>query len=60
LPALQATTAAIVQLSVPIIATVGGLIWLDEAITLRLMLASVAVLGGIAVFVLMKGKDKDA
>jgi len=60
LPALQATTAAIVQLSVPIIATVGGLIRLDEAITLRLMLASVAVLGGIALFVLMKGKDKDA
>ena len=57
LPALKATTAAIVQLSVPIIAALGGLIWLDEAITLRLMLCSAAVLGGIAVFVLFKDRQ---
>lgn len=51
LPALKATMAAIVQLSVPIIATFGGLLWLDEPVSLRLILASVAVLGGIALFI---------
>lgn len=48
LPALRATTAATVQLSVPLIAALGGAVLLAEPITLRLVLASVAVLGGIA------------
>ena len=52
LPALRATTTATVQLSVPIIAAFGGLLLLDEVITLRLILASIAVLGGIALFIL--------
>jgi drug/metabolite transporter (DMT)-like permease len=47
LPALRATTAATVQLSVPIIAAFGGIIFLGESATLRLVLASVAILGGI-------------
>ncbi len=51
LPALAATTAATVQLSVPIIAAFAGIFWLNEAITLRFTLASVAVLGGIALFI---------
>jgi drug/metabolite transporter (DMT)-like permease len=49
LPALKATNAATIQLSVPVIAAVGGVVFLGEAITLRLALASVAILGGIAV-----------
>lgn len=52
LPALQSTTAATVQLSVPVIAAFGGLLLLNEPVTLRFGLASIAVLGGIAVFVL--------
>jgi drug/metabolite transporter (DMT)-like permease len=48
LPALRATTAATVQLSVPVIAGFGGIILLGESATLRLILASVAILGGIA------------
>ncbi len=49
LPRLSATRAAIVQLSVPVIAALGGVLLLGEAISLRLLLASVAILGGIAI-----------
>lgn len=51
LPALKATNAATVQLSVPVIAAAGGVIFLGEAVTLRLVLASVAILGGIALVI---------
>jgi drug/metabolite transporter (DMT)-like permease len=54
LPALSATTAATLQLSVPIIATLGGVLLLGESITLRFALASVAVLGGILIFILSR------
>lgn len=52
LPALQATTAATVQLAVPVIAAVGGIVLLKEPLTIRLVAMSVAVLGGIALVVL--------
>ena len=48
LPALRATSAATIQLSVPAIAAVGGVVLLGEPITTRLLLASMAILGGIA------------
>jgi drug/metabolite transporter (DMT)-like permease len=54
LPALKAASAATVQLSVPVIAAVGGIIFLGEPVTLRLMLASAAILGGIALVILEK------
>ena len=54
LPALKATNAATVQLSVPVIAALGGIVFLGEHITLRLVLASVATLGGIALVILEK------
>ena len=50
LPHLKATTAATVQLSVPVIAALGGVVLLGETLTMRLVLASVAILGGIFVF----------
>lgn len=46
---LAASSAATVQLSVPAIAALGGVLLLDEALTLRLVLASTATLGGIAI-----------
>jgi len=52
LPSLKATHAATVQLSVPVIAALGGVVFLGEPITLRLALASVAILGGIALVIL--------
>jgi len=54
LPALKATTAATVQLSVPVIAALGGIAFLGEPVTLRLALASAAILGGIALVVLQR------
>jgi len=42
------TTAAIVQLSVPVIAAVGGIILLGEEASARLIIAGVVTLGGIA------------
>lgn len=52
-----ATRAAILQLSVPIIAAVGGLLFLSEAISIRLILAGVLTLGGIGLVVVSKKKS---
>ncbi|MBS8240305.1 DMT family transporter [Marinobacter lipolyticus] len=57
LPLLQATSAATVQLSVPVIAAVGGVLLLGEPLTLRLVVAGVAILGGIAI-VIRAGQPK--
>lgn len=57
LPALPASSAATIQLSVPIIAAFGGVLLLDEQLTLRFVLAAIAVLGGIAVFILSRRRS---
>ena len=49
---LKATTAATVQLSVPVIAALGGVAFLGESITPRLLITSAAILGGIALIML--------
>lgn len=54
LPALKATSAATVQLSVPAIAAIGGIAFLGEPMTWRLFGASFAILGGIALIILDK------
>lgn len=46
---LTASRAATVQLSVPVIAAFGGVVLLSEQITPRLLLASAATLGGVAI-----------
>jgi drug/metabolite transporter (DMT)-like permease len=51
LPALKSTHAATVQLGVPVIAALGAVAFLGEAMSLRLLLASVAIVGGIALVV---------
>lgn len=51
LPGLAATQAATVQLSVPVLAALGGVVFLGEAPTLRLLLGSLAILGGIALVI---------
>lgn len=56
LPHLKATTAATLQLSVPVIAALGGIAWLGEPLTLRLLLASAAILGGIALVIRKQAK----
>jgi drug/metabolite transporter (DMT)-like permease len=48
---IRAATAATVQLSVPLIAAAGGIALLGEPLTARLVLSSVAILGGIALVI---------
>lgn len=54
---LRATTAATVQLSVPIIAALGGVVLLHEPLTLRLGLSAIAILGGVALVVLTRARQ---
>lgn len=51
---LSSTRAATVQLSVPVLAAFGGVIFLAEAVTLRLAVASILILGGIALTLIAK------
>ena len=61
LPGLKAASAATVQLNVPVLTATGGILLLGESITLRYVLASVAVLGGIALVVLtLHSQDQSA
>ncbi|WP_149139374.1 MULTISPECIES: DMT family transporter [Cupriavidus] len=48
---LASTTAATVQLSVPVLAALGGIAWLGEPMTARLAVSAVAILGGIALVI---------
>ncbi|SDJ28846.1 DMT family transporter [Variovorax sp. OV700] len=54
---LSAMQAATVQLSVPLLAAIGGVLLLSEAITPRLAAASVAILGGIAIVLSQKSRN---
>ena len=51
LPRLAASTAAIAQLSVPVLAAIGGIVLLGEALTARFIIAAIIVLGGIGLSV---------
>jgi len=48
LPGLRTSTASIVQLIVPVLATVAGILFLSEELSLRLIVSSILILGGIA------------
>ena len=54
LPLIQSTTAATVQLSVPVIATLMGWAFLAEAISVQIMVASLMTLGGIWLVIKMR------
>lgn len=49
---LTATQAAVLQLLVPVIAALGGVVFVSEAITLRLTISGLMILGGILMVVL--------
>lgn len=51
LPGLSATSAAVLQLSVPVLTALGGVLFLGEAASLRLLASSLCVLGGILLVV---------
>lgn len=54
---LHTTTASIVQLSVPVLSTIGGIIFLQEQLTFQLILATIIILSGIAISSLKKGRQ---
>ena len=54
LQGLKAASAATVQLSVPVLAATGGILLLGEPLTVRYLLASIAILGGIALVVALE------
>ena len=56
LPVLKSTTAATVQLSVPMFAAAGGVLLLSEPLGWRLLVASLAILMGIALVIHQKQK----
>lgn len=64
LPSLKATTAATVQLSVPVITALGGVLFLSESMSMRMIIASTTILSGIALVILERknrsGKSKKA
>jgi drug/metabolite transporter (DMT)-like permease len=58
LPHLSSLRAATVQLAVPPLAALGGVWWLSEALSMRLVLASAATLSGIALVLASRARGK--
>ncbi len=58
LKGLTTIQASVVQLFVPVLASLGGLILVNEAISLRLIVASLLILGGIFIMNLVKKSQK--
>ena len=56
LPHLTRSRAALVQLTVPAIAAAGGVVFMDEAITQRLVIATLGITGGVALALLSSQK----
>jgi drug/metabolite transporter (DMT)-like permease len=53
---LSTTRAATVQLFVPVIAAFGGVLFLSEQITLRLILAAILIIGGVGLTLVYKNR----
>jgi drug/metabolite transporter (DMT)-like permease len=58
LPALSRTRAAFIQLTVPSIAAVGGVIFIGEPLTGRLVIATIGIIGGVALALLAAERKK--
>ena len=56
LPRLTVTRAAVVQLAVPVLAALAGVLFLDEPISARLLLSSLLILGGVALAILASAR----
>ena len=52
LPALSRLQAGVIQLAVPVVAALGGVIFVGEALTLQFMAATVLILGGVFITLL--------
>ena len=60
LPNIKASSAAVVQLSAPVLAATGGILLLSEPITLPYAIASVAILGGIFLVIIERRSTSSA
>jgi len=57
---MSGATAASVQLSVPLLAAAGGVMMMQESVSLRLMVTSMMILGGIALVVKKSAVGSDS
>ena len=57
LPGLTVTRAAMVQLCVPVVAPLGGVVFLAEVISLRLLVSAAVILGGVSTAVMSRAGD---
>lgn len=55
---LTTTQAALLQLSVPVIAAFGGIVFLSETLTTRLIIGGILIIGGVSLGLLFKPKSK--
>ncbi|WP_010198081.1 DMT family transporter [Psychrobacter sp. PAMC 21119] len=60
MPLLKSTQAAVVQLCVPVLAAILGVVFLSEQLTLPFILASAVILGAVLVFILNKKTPQTA
>ena len=60
LQGLTATRAAVIQLSVPAIAALGGVVFLLEPVSWRLVLSSIAILGGIGITLTRRARSRES
>ena len=60
LRSLTTTQASVAQLTVPVIAAFGGVMFLAEEVTVRLMTASVLILGGVALAITRRKREVGA
>ncbi|NOX27092.1 MAG: DMT family transporter [Gammaproteobacteria bacterium] len=59
LPHISTMRAALIQLSVPVLAAVGGILFIGEAVAVRFMISCALVLGGITLAISYKNTSKD-
>lgn len=58
LPRLSVTQAAVAQLSVPVIAALGAAALLDETLSVRFMISSLAILGGVGLVLSTRSRSR--
>ena len=58
MPLLKTTQSAVIQLCVPVLAAIMGVVFLSEQLTLEFIIASSVILGAVLVFTLNKDQPK--
>jgi drug/metabolite transporter (DMT)-like permease len=58
LPQLSATRAGTIQLAVPVLAALAGVLLLGEAVSLRLLVSAIAILGGVGLAITVRSTSR--